>query len=214
MPVTHRSGFTLIELLVALALGLVILAVASDLLISSSRSATDLQGRNDLLQESQIAQNYLVAQLREAVYVFPQDTDLNLGAAATTARPGGSTWRVGETTWPVVAFVRPPRQVGTPCVTAPGVLDPDSCYQFLAYYPLPRATWVGAVGGADNPGPDAVNADRWVLVEYRSTYAAAPSMATLPTAGGDRRGAAAARGERTFRCRRHSPVRVWSQRMV
>lgn len=188
MPMTSRalarSGFTLIELLVALALGLVILAVASDLLITSSRIASDLQGRNDLLQESQIAQNYVVAQLREAVYVFPDGSDVNLGAAVTTARPGGSAWRVGSGAWPVVAFVRPPRQVGSPCVTAPGVTDPDVCYQFLAYYPLPRETWVGAVSGADNPGADGMNGDRWVLVEYRSTYAAAPPSSSLPGGSG------------------------------
>ncbi|WP_309569802.1 prepilin-type N-terminal cleavage/methylation domain-containing protein, partial [Deinococcus sp.] len=105
VPVTaHGSltpaGFTLIEMLVAMALGLVILAIASDLLISSSRTASDLQGRNDLLQESQIAQNYIVAQLREAVYVFPDGSDVNLGAAVTTARPGGSAWRVGSSAWP------------------------------------------------------------------------------------------------------------------
>lgn len=179
-----HAGFTLIELLVALALGLVILAVASDLLISSSRTASDLQGRNDLLQESQIAQNYLVAQLREAVYVFPGDTTLNLGSGPTVAHPDGGVWQVGRADWPVVAVVRPPRQVGSPCVTAPGVTDPDACYQFLAYYPLPRAAWVAAVSGADNPGPDALNGNRWVLVEYRGTYAAAPTMTALPAAGG------------------------------
>ncbi|GHF45817.1 prepilin-type N-terminal cleavage/methylation domain-containing protein [Deinococcus metalli] len=180
----RTAGFTLIELLVALALGLVILLVASDLLISSSRSASDLQGRNDLLQESQIAQNYMVAQLREAAYVFPEGTTLALGAGATTTPPGESAWRVGDDTWPVVAVVRPPRRVGTPCVLPSGVTDPDACYQFLAYYPLPRDTWVGAVSGADDPGPDAANGGRWVLVEYRSTYPAAPPLSLLPGGSG------------------------------
>lgn len=183
------AGFTLIELLVALALGVVILAVVSDLLISSSRSASDLQGRNELLEESQIAQNYVVGQLREAVYVFAPGTALNLGTDATTRRPGGSAWQVGSAEWPVVSVVRPPQRVDRPCATPSGP-DPEACYQFLAYYPLPRDSWVDGTSGADDPGPDAVNGNRWVLVEYRAIYAAVPPLATLggptyaPPAGG------------------------------
>lgn len=173
-----RAGFTLIELLVALALGVVILAVVSDLLISSSRSASDLQGRNELLEESQIAQNYVVGQLREAVYVFAPGTNINLGTDATTWRPGGSAWQVGSAAWPVVAVVRPPQRIDRPCATPSG-LEPQACYQFLAYYPLPRDTWVDSVSGADDPGADALNGNRWVLVEYRAIYAAAPPQSTL-----------------------------------
>ncbi|MFC6660514.1 prepilin-type N-terminal cleavage/methylation domain-containing protein [Deinococcus multiflagellatus] len=83
------AGFTLIELLVAVALALVVLFAASNLLISSSGSATNLQARNELLQEGQIAMNYIATNVREAAYVYPDGTTLNLGGGDTTRRPGG-----------------------------------------------------------------------------------------------------------------------------
>ena len=61
-----QRGLTLIELLVALALALIALFAASNLLISSTQSAGDLQVRSDLLLEQQVAQNYLLANVREA----------------------------------------------------------------------------------------------------------------------------------------------------
>lgn len=185
------GGFTLVELLVAVALGLAILVIASDLLISSSRSASDLQGRNELLQESQIAQNYLVSQLREAVYVFPQGTTLSLGADYKTQSPlGGSSWSVGAAGAPIVAFVRPPVLLtGTPdplgpgtigeCAVASVVNEPRACYRFMAYYPVLRSVWMGGATGANRPSDDPANEGRWVLVEYRDTYLSPPTLSGL-----------------------------------
>lgn len=175
-PLTHRmkhGGFTLVELLIGMALALIVLFAASNLLTSSSRSATDLQGRNELLEESQIAQNYVAGQVREAAFVFPAGTTLNLGTGYTTARPGGGAWVVGATAAPIVAFVRSPRVSGN-CAT-----DAEACYKFMAYYPVRRSFWASNATGSNNPGPDPANADRWVLVEYRSNYATKPALAAL-----------------------------------
>lgn len=172
---TRQGGVTLVELLIGMALALTVLFAASNLLTSSSRSATDLQGRNELLEESQIAQNYVAGQLREAAFVFPAGTTLNLGSGYTTQRPGttGGTWVVGAAATPIVAFVRSPRVSGN-CAA-----DAEACYKFMAYYPVRRGFWASNATGSNNPGPDPANAGRWVLVEYRSNYATKPSLAAL-----------------------------------
>lgn len=168
----RARGLTLVELLVAVALGLLVLAVASNLLISSSRTASDVQARNELLQEGQIAQNYLAAQLREAAHVFLPGTVLDLGGPGWGL--GQTSWTVGDPAQPAVALVRPPRVLGANCPAAP-----EQCYQFLAYLAVPRQSWVEAASGPDDPGADPRNADRWVLVEVRRLYAAGPPAASL-----------------------------------
>ena len=163
-PAVHTAAFTLIELLVAVALALIIMFAASSLLISSSRSSGDLQARNDLLQEFQIAQNYLIANVREAAYVYPQGTTLDLGSGVTTRRPGGGNWVVGSASAPILAIVKAPQEAVSGCSSTNG----DACYKFKAYYPVRRGTWVSGVSasGQNNPGADPSNEDTWLLVEY------------------------------------------------
>ncbi|WP_221088090.1 PilW family protein [Deinococcus aquaedulcis] len=188
----NSTGFTLIELLVAVALALIVLFAASNLLISSSGSATNLQARNDLLQEGQIAMNYIATNVREAAYVYPNGTTLNLGGGYTTARPGGGNWVVGDATAPILAFIRSPRvMTGTPCFnpTTNTISNQDACYKFIAYYPVLRSGWVSNATGENNPGADAANASRWLLVEYtRNLPSNAPpalsSLGSLNVSGG------------------------------
>lgn len=160
----QTAAFTLIELLVAVGLALIILFAASSLLISSSRSSSDLQVRNDLLQEQQIAQNYLIANVREAAYVYPQGTSLNLGSGVTTRRPGGGAWVVGSATAPILAIVKAPELPVSGCSSS----NDRACYKFKAYYPVVRSTWVGGLSAAsqNNPGADPSNETSWLLVEY------------------------------------------------
>lgn len=162
-PAVHTAAFTLIELLVAVALALIIMFAASSLLISSSRSSGDLQARNDLLQEFQIAQNYLIANVREAAYVYPQGTTLNLGSGVTTRRPGGGNWVVGSASAPILAIVKAPELPVSGCTS-----NDRACYKFKAYYPVRRGTWVSGVSatGQNNPGADPSNQAAWLLVEY------------------------------------------------
>ncbi|GAA0497677.1 prepilin-type N-terminal cleavage/methylation domain-containing protein [Deinococcus depolymerans] len=162
-PPARTAAFTLIELLVAVALALIILFAASSLLISSSRSSGDLQARNDLLQEQQIAQNYLIANVREAAYVYPQGTVLNLGSGKTTKRPGGGPWVVGSATVPILAIVKSPEVPVSGCSAS----NDRACYKFKAYYPVLRKTWVSDAAGTQNdPGADPSNEDSWLLIEY------------------------------------------------
>ncbi|WP_291431129.1 type II secretion system protein J [Deinococcus sp.] len=163
-PALNTAAFTLIELLIAVALALIIMFAASSLLISSSRSSGDLQARNDLLQEFQIAQNYLIANVREAAYVYPQGTTLNLGSGVTTERPGGGNWVVGSASAPILAIVKAPQEAVSGCT----VSNDRACYKFKAYYPVLRGTWVTGVGPAsqNNPGADPGNQDAWLLIEY------------------------------------------------
>lgn len=183
----RTAAFTLIELLIAVGLGMLIMLLASNFLISSSRMSSDVQSRNELLEESQIVQNYMASQLREAVYVFPPGTVINMGTGNTTRRPGGGTWTVGDVNVPIVAFIRPPSlRAGVPdpnggTVNACGTSsETRSCYAFLAYYPVLRSTWVSGTSGSSNPGADEANKNRWVLVEYRHNY----DFTTPPTLTG------------------------------
>ncbi|MBZ9750385.1 prepilin-type N-terminal cleavage/methylation domain-containing protein [Deinococcus sp. HMF7604] len=166
---SRNHGFTLIELLVAVALALIVLFAASNLLISSSSSATNLQARNDMAQEGQIALNYIAANVREAAYVYPNGTTLNLGGGDTTRRPGGGNWVVGNSTAPILAFIKAPRLPVAGCwkVTENELNDDKACYKFVAYYPVLRSAWVAASTGQNNPGSDLANGERWLLVEYR-----------------------------------------------
>ncbi|ULH16791.1 prepilin-type N-terminal cleavage/methylation domain-containing protein [Deinococcus sp. KNUC1210] len=162
------QGFTLIELLVAMALLGVLLASLFALNLSTSRAATALQARTQLLQESQSVQNYLAGKLGQAAYVFPVGTTLTLGSGYSTQPPsGGHSWTIG--TDPMVAFVLPPRKPAAGlCRSAPG---PDTCYTFYAFYAMKRSDLTANASGVFNPGPDAAN-DRtaWVLMEYRANY--------------------------------------------
>lgn len=175
-----HAGFTLIELLIAVALGAVILFVASNLMVSTSGSTTDLQARTEMLEESQIAQNYLASQLREAVYVYPVGSTLTLGTSGySTVNPSNNsrTWTVGDGNAPILAFIRPPSRFGAACSDN----NASYCYALMAYYPMLRSKWISGATGFNDPGPDANNANRWVLVEYRANFIAAPAAPTVAT---------------------------------
>ncbi|WP_157451144.1 PilW family protein [Deinococcus puniceus] len=183
----HLQGVTLIELLVGMTLAVLVLATAFNLFTSSTKTASDLQNRNELQAELQIAQNYLAAQVREAVYVFPNNTTLNLGTGYTTKRPVTGSWRIGSAAAPVLAFIKPPEDVTVNCPA-----NENGCYKFYAYYPVLRSYWVGNATSYNNPGQDPQNDNRWVLAEYRANYSTPPLLSTLssaytPPAGGQGR---------------------------
>jgi prepilin-type N-terminal cleavage/methylation domain-containing protein len=179
-----QSGFTLVELLIAMALVGIVLAAVVTVNIDTSKSLAVLQTRNDLLPETQIAQNYLVSKLREAAYLFPKTASLNLGTDYSTRNP-----RTGDGTWSLntdaaVAFIVPPRKsdVAILCTAA----TPDYCYTFYAYYPVKRSVVTAAATLNDNPGPDPVNdLSDWVLMEYRAAYTQSgfPTNNTFPSGG-------------------------------
>lgn len=165
----HQRGLTLVELLVGLTLAAVVTSALLSLNISTSQTSSLLNSRNDLLADTQLAQNYVAAKLREAAYVFPSGTALTLSATGSfsTRKPGstGSTWTVG--TDPIVAVILPPEESGS-C----GGSAPQFCYTFYAYYPVERRVVTAGASGAAQPGPDARNdPTAWMLMEYRHSYA-------------------------------------------
>ena len=173
--VRHAAGLTLIELLVAAALMLVVMAAAFNVNLSSTRATSLLQTRDDLIPETQLAQNYLKSKLSEAVYVFPVDSAFTLGSSATVKHPttGTGNWTVGSD--PIVAVVLPPTASAPTCPAAPPATpDTANCYTFYAYYPVKRSSLtVSSLPGGLKPPADTVNDDAvWVLMEYRKSYGA------------------------------------------
>lgn len=173
-----NHGFTLVELLIALALLGIILTAVVSVNIGTARAAAALQARNDLQPELQLTQNYMAGKLREAAYIFPVGANIQMSVnGATTAKPDGSqNWVVGNTAAPILAFIVPPKTVGTtPLTNCAGASSQseiaDRCYAFYAFYPMKRDAYVAAVTGADDPGANSLNdATAWVLMEYRGYY--------------------------------------------
>lgn len=187
----HVQAFTLIELLIALLLVGIILAAVVYVNIETVRASASLQARNQLLPELQMAQNYMAGKLKQAAYIFPNGSNIQMSVSgATTAKPpGGSAgsiynWVVG--TDPIIAFVLPPKTVTSGnCATATTMTASNFCYAFYAFYAMKRDAFVAATSFADDPGTNGANdASSWVLVEYRAYYNTAgflPSTTSIPT---------------------------------
>ena len=176
-PRRQVQAFTLIELLIALLLVGIILAAVVYVNIETVRASALLQARNQLLPELQVAQNYMAGKLKQAAYIFPNGSNIQMSVSgATTAKPpGGSTgstynWKVG--TDPIIAFVLPPKTVTSGnCATATTMTASNFCYAFYAFYAMKRDAFVAATSFADDPGTNGANdANSWVLVEYRAYY--------------------------------------------
>lgn len=192
------TALTLVELLISLALlGIVLTAVVS-VNIGTARSASLLQARNELLPETQIAQNYMANKLRQAFYVVPNNTVVVLGTTAADTlrnpRTGTGAWTIGVD--PIVAFVLPPKNYVNgaaatnslcPPYSAPAGTtdDNDNCFYFYAFYALKRGDMVNAVSGAGDPGNDTANdPTSWVLMEFRRRFEnTSYSTSNLPTGG-------------------------------
>ena len=61
-----NAGFTLIEITAAVAIWMVLMAIASQLLISSSRASADLTIRQDALERARVAVDTLVVNIQMA----------------------------------------------------------------------------------------------------------------------------------------------------
>lgn len=170
---TAQQSFTLVEVLVALALAGILLAALASFFISSLHAAAVADARNEVLAETILAQQLITSKVRQAWYVVPNGTTLNLGTGFTTRNPaGGNRYTVG--THHVAAMVLPPAGAGGE-------------YQLLVYYPLLRSVMVQNASGANRPQPDPVgDARSWLLMELRQNLGTGrpfdPSLA--PGAGG------------------------------
>lgn len=180
-------GITLVELLVALAILGALMAAFTGFFVSTLRTTSDFDRRNELLIEGQIAHQLLVSRLQEAWFVYPSGQSIILSSPAvwqtTNPTTGSNVWTVGSN---FVAVVLPPLDIRAACNPAvPG--QTGGCYRFFAYYPLGRAAYVANTAGdifARLPA-DAANAGAWVLMQYSAFLESAAVVAgsTAPTAG-------------------------------
>ncbi|WP_082506160.1 PilW family protein [Deinococcus sp. Leaf326] len=179
----HQHGFTLLELLVGMAIMGIVLTALVNYFSQSSRVATQSSSRAEMQQEILNAQQLIAGKLKEAWYVYPAGTIVKMTSSELTKRPSGGTtnpndWLVG--TDPILAMILPPRDLTLTCSPPPA--SQDGCYRFLAYFPIKRSLWVANTDAASsrNPGADTVNADTWILAEYRGTMAPSFSAVTYP----------------------------------
>lgn len=118
------AGFTLIELLVALAMASLVIAALLGMLVQLVQTDQGESARNQTQQEMQLALDYIVDDLRDAVYVYGSDCHPN----STSSCPHFASFipDFDGYTEPVLAFwkARP---------IAPNDLDqlPDDCTTFV-----------------------------------------------------------------------------------
>ena len=157
---TH--GFTLIELLISMAILGVLMLAFTQIFGGSLRASSEINSRNELISEGQVAQQLIASRLQGAYYLYAGTLQLTDSATTTnTVRSGaGQNWTIG--TDPFVAMLVPPTSIGT-CQSG----QTQNCFTFYAYYPMLRSSLISAVP-ASSPPADPNNANTWVLMEYRA----------------------------------------------
>lgn len=184
-------AFTLLEVLVSLAL-LALLGLVFVRIFGSTFDATsNINARNDLLHEAQIAEQIIASKVKLAWYIYPPGTimSLNSGNTVKNVLAGSSTWIVdGGHAHPILAMVLPPKDASKDCNT-----NTDGCFRFYAYYAFPRSHYVSSITSSQKLDPDAQNdSATWVLMEYRQTltgytpnYTASPPCTNVPVPSND-----------------------------
>jgi len=164
----RRQGFTLLEVLVSLVILAILGAVFLRIFLSTVDASENVNARNELLHEAQVAEQIMASRVQQAWYVYPPGTNIKMNSGLTTknALAGSSHWIVGGgPNHPFLALVLPPNDLTKSCAS-----DPQGCYRFYAYYAFPRSHYRTAVGpGSTNQLPaDPRNDGTWVLMEFRA----------------------------------------------
>ena len=171
---SYRSnrGFTLVEMLVSIAILGILMLAFTQIFGGSLRASGQINGRNELISEGQIAQQLIASRLQSAYFVYPAGTVLQFTTsgdlARNTVRSGaGYTWTVN--TDPIVALIVPPRDTGT-CPSSAGAGTMDACFTFYAYYPVLRGVLTNPLSpnNASAPNSDSQNDSAWILMEYKA----------------------------------------------
>lgn len=175
-------GFTLVEMLVSMAiLGILTLAF-TQIFGGSLRASSEINARNELISEGQIAQQLIASRLQSAYFIYPTGQTMQLTGSGNTTpntvRSGaGQNWIVG--TDPFIAMILPPKMLPPPSAGTPArcplgsasasVKDDNKqfCFTFYAYYPILRSTFIGT-NPLVAPAADPTNANVWFLMEYRA----------------------------------------------
>ncbi|MGK0618508.1 PilW family protein [Meiothermus cerbereus] len=174
----RRAGITLIEMLIAAVVGVAILGLIAAGLRSGSDSLRFVQNAQLLTEDLRNAGNLVSDYLSTAAFIYPPGTTLSIGSAngytVRNPRNGTNTWQIGQD--PAIALLQPPRMEG-------GV----EVVKFVMIYPLNRGWVVSRATGAENPGPDPANNNKWLLYIYERNLTVGGNRlpnglpATIPT---------------------------------
>lgn len=172
---SHRNGFTLVELLIGMALLAVVLAATLQIFTSSADGTTRLNNLSDSQQEALNGLQFVSGRLKEAWYVYPAGSVIDLGTNAlvknpTTGANAGST-RYAVGTEPMLAMILPPEDRTQSCA-----VSTSGCYRFYAYFAVKHSDWTKAATGFNDPGPATGTQTTWVLAEYRANFSTTPSI--------------------------------------
>lgn len=189
--VHKRQGFTLLELLLASVITLLLLGLVAQGLRSSGDTSRYVQSSQTMLEELRFAGNLIGDYLSTAAFIYPVGVKLTLNTpeSYTVRNPltNNNTWTVG--TDPIIAAILSPRDPGVKCSetmsSGPPRTGPQGCYRFMAVYPLRRGWVVQNASGAENPGPDPENNDKWALYIYERNLSGITALSedtVIPTA--------------------------------
>lgn len=159
-----RQGFTLLELLLAAGITLLLLGLIAQGLRSSSDTSHYIQTAQSTLEDLRFAGNLVSDYLSTAVFIYPKGITLTLNSGCesyTVCNPltNSNQWTIGSD--PIIAAILPPEDSGIACAdTSAGK---RGCHRFFAVYVLSRGKVVEAASGAENPGSDPTNNDKWTL---------------------------------------------------
>lgn len=84
-PERKKSGFTLIELLVSMAIATIVVSGLMSLVVQLLSTNQQESGQTQTQNDMQLALDYISADLREAVYVYPGECLTATGAGSKTA---------------------------------------------------------------------------------------------------------------------------------
>ncbi len=165
-----KRGFTLIEILVALGILAILTLAFVRFFAGTLRASNDLQVKNELMNEAQVALPLIASRVKEAWYIFPPGQVIRLASSGWSTRntvDGGYDWTVGNH---FLAMILPPERDDLNCQST----GPDKnlgCFRFFAYYPMRRQAYVSNASALESLDPDPQNdAKVWVLMEYRAYY--------------------------------------------
>ena len=161
---------TLIEMLIGMAILSILMLAFTQVFGSSLRASAEINARNELISEGQIAQQLMASRLQSAYHIYPNGTTLELTTSGTTTpntiRTGaGQDWTVGDD--PFIAMILPPKATGQCPTSSAGTGTKNACFTFYAYYPIVRGTFIGT-NTTSAPAADTANANIWFLMEYRA----------------------------------------------